>query len=128
MQTQFRWLLVLPGIILLTACSQEVTFEGNGRTLTYSCDGYESKVESDEDLEVLAIGMRQAVKDLYRIGQQAKAQRIGTKIQTALRERDRKRFEELAVETKCAVEHQNQETGHGEPDGNDAGWSVDPTP
>lgn len=105
METRNLWLLVLLGTLLVSGCSQEVTFEGKDRSLTYSCNGFESKVESEEDLELLAVEMREAVQKLKKTGQRARAKEFGVEIRTALRERDRSRFEELAVNAKCAIEY-----------------------
>lgn len=89
--------------VLLMSCTKEVTFEGTDRTLTYTCNSFTSKVESDKDLSLLARKTREAVQKMHKIGKGKEARRIGRGIKTALGERDRKRFEELAVEAKCAV-------------------------
>jgi len=111
MQTGNRWCLVLLIAIFLPGCTETVTFEGKDRSLTYSCNGFESKVESDEDLELLALEMRKAANKMYNAGQTARVESLRTEIQTALRERDRSRFEELAVSAKCDVEHLSEEAG-----------------
>jgi len=105
MKDQLTWTSAAVAVILLLSCSQEqkVTFEGNDRSLTYSCNSIEHKAEDDKDLELLARHTRKAVKKLHKSGQQEQAEKIGKKIKTALSERDRRRFEELAVEAKCST-------------------------
>jgi len=110
MQTRNWWLLVLVGALFASGCSQEVTFEGKDRSLTYSCNGFESKVESEEDLELLAREMRKAVQKMKR----ARMEEYRGEIQAALRKRDRSRFEELAVKAKCTTEHPSTQEGQRE--------------
>lgn len=105
MKTRHWWPLVFLSALFVVGCSQEVTFEGPDRSLTYSCNGFESKVQSEEDLELLAIEMREAVQKMKKTGQRAQAREFGVEIRTALRKRDRSRFEELAVTAKCAMKY-----------------------
>lgn len=113
MEMRNWWLLVLVGTLFVSGCSQEVTFEGEERSLTYSCNGFESKVEGEEDLELLAVGMREAVQKMKR----ARMEEYKVEIQAALRKRDRSRFEELAVTAKCATEHPSTQEGQTKPVG-----------
>jgi hypothetical protein len=101
METRNWWLLVLLGTLFVSGCSQEVTFNGKNRSLTYSCNGFESKVESEKDLKLLALGMRKAVQKMER----ARMEEYRVEIQAALRKRDRSRFEELAVNAKCTTKY-----------------------
>ncbi len=111
MQTRHWWPLVLLGTLFVFGCSEEVTFKGEDQSLTYSCSNFESKVENEKDLELLATEMREAVQEMKKTGQRARAKEFGVEIRTALRERDRSRFEELAVSAKCAIEHPSTRVG-----------------
>lgn len=117
METRNWWFLILLGALFIVGCSQEVTFEGKDRSLTYSCDEFESKVESEKDLELLAIEMREAVEKMKKTGQRDRAREFGVEIRTALRERDRSRFEELAVTAKCTIKYPSTRDNEIEPAG-----------
>ncbi|MFB6279805.1 MAG: hypothetical protein ABEK75_09895 [Salinibacter sp.] len=114
MQIRHWWPVVLLGALFVFGCSEEVTFEGKDQSLTYSCSNFESKVENEKDLELLATEMREAVQKMKKTGQRARAQKFGVEIRAALRERDRSRFEELAVSAKCAIEHPSTRVGTSE--------------